>query len=505
MRVSHLQFWLIAASLGGIAGPQLQLRAAISASAPQSPQETSMAQPVYWRNAAREDVIAAYEIFRHHHPGMFDPHNPGFPNQLRRARDGALQFAGRAYDAEGHMRALALFSAVLADGHARVQASYSGHGDVFWPGFRTAWRGDALHVLSPVDNGPAQDSVLLGCDGKDARTVIRNAAFSFYGRPAEPGQWWQAAPSTFQRVKSPYERLPHLCRFRGPEGRVRAYTLKWQPVPHDLLQAWFETGSKTEPVGLSQPRRGMYLITLTTFSPDDEGRAQYERLFRDIDRNIASIAAARAVVIDLRNNGGGSSSWGERVADHLWGEPAVKTKLSLYFRNTQVWWLADTPNVQHFHQFAAEFRAQGRSKDAAELDDVARHLSTAVNDGKRFYVEDFGASFGTGKGDVAPRQLPPVYVITDGGCASACLDALDVFTQFPRVKLVGAPTSADSNYLDIRFQPLPSDRGVVILPTKIWVGRPRRAGEVYRPDIPVNDLDWTTTTMLDHIERDLAR
>jgi hypothetical protein len=100
--------------------------------------------------------------------------------------------------------------------------------------------------------------------------------------------------------------------------------------------------------------------------------------------------------------------------------------------------------------------------------------------------------------------LPPIYVITDGGCVSACLDALDVFTRFPGVKLVGAPTSADSNYLEIRYEPLPSERGIVILPTKIWVHRPRRSGEVYRPDIAVNDLDWTTETILDHIDRDLT-
>jgi hypothetical protein len=393
---------------------------------------------------------------------------------------------------------------VLADGHARVQASYSGHGDLLWPGFRTVWRGDALRVVGPVEAGPRLGSALVGCDGKDARTVIAEDAFWFGYRPAEAGQWWEFAPFAFERSKSPYAKLPQQCRFREPDGRVAIYRLQWRPVPDDLLRAWMKEASERDPIGLTEPKHGIYLISLPTFSPDAQGRLSYDRLFHDIEQNIANIVAARAIVVDLRHNGGGSSSWGEQVANKLWGEAAVKAKLSHYFRNTQVWWLADAPNVEHFRQFATEFRTQGRSKDAAELDDVARHLSTALNEGKRFYVEDFGASFGTGKGDAEPRQLPPVYVITDGGCASACLDALDVFTQFRSVKLVGAPTSADSTYLDIRFQPLPSDRGVVILPTKIWVRRPRGAGEVYRPDIPVNDLDWTTATMFDHIERDLA-
>jgi hypothetical protein len=96
-------------------------------------------------------------------------------------------------------------------------------------------------------------------------------------------------------------------------------------------------------------------------------------------------------------------------------------------------------------------------------------------------------------------------VIVSGNCASACLDGVDLFTQFRGVKLMGAPTSADTNYMDIRRQPLPSGRGSVILPTKIWVNRPRASGQVYRPHIPVNDLDWSTATMLDHVERDLRR
>jgi hypothetical protein len=58
---------------------------------------------------------------------------------------------------------------------------------MLWPGFQTVWRGNALHVQGPVQNGPPPDSVLLGCDGINAADVIRNA-FWFYVRPAEAGQ-----------------------------------------------------------------------------------------------------------------------------------------------------------------------------------------------------------------------------------------------------------------------------------------------------------------------------
>lgn len=505
--VSHLHVGLAALALllGGGSGPPPVHQEAISSPNVAAPDNGFVAaQTLDWRKATREDILAAYEIFRHHHPGMFDPHNPRFPDKLRLARDKALAFAAKVNDDEGHMRALALFSSVLADGHARVQAAYNGHGDPLWPGFRTVWRGNALRVIGSVEAGPPPGSALVGCDGKDARTVIIEGAFWFDARPAEAGQWWEWAPFTFRRSKSRYEKLPQQCRFRKADGQVANYQLRWRTLSEEMLRSWIDEGSKRDPIGLTEPRPGIYRISLPTFSPDAKGRLSYDRLFQDIDQNIANIAAGRAVVIDLRQNNGGSSSWGERVAYSLWGKAAVKAKLARYFRNTQEWWLADSANFEHFRQTAAEFRQQGRTDDAAELDDVVRHLAAAQDQGKRFYIEDYGASLEKGQGNPEPRQLPPVYVITDGECASACLDAVDVFTRFAGVKLVGAPTSADSTYLDIRFQPLPSNRGVVILPTKIWVRRPRGAGEVYLPDIPVNDVAWTTPTMLDHIERDLA-
>lgn len=468
-----------------------------------APDQSAQPRPLDWQAAAREDVIAAYEIFRRHHPGMFDPQHRGFANQLRRGRDEALKFTRRVNDAEGHMRALALFSAVLADGHARVQASYSGQGDLLWPGFRTVWRGEALYVIGPVEDGPPPNSVLVRCDGKAARAVIREGAFWFGGQPDQAGQWWEFAPSIFTRVRSTYDTLPRRCRFRQPDGRVADYPLNWRPVPEKQLLAWFKAASKREPVGLSQPRPGMYLITLSTFSPDDEGRAQYARMFRDMDK-IADIAAAKAVVLDLRHNRGGSSSWSEHVAEKLWGEAAVSARLANYFRDTEIWWRADNENVAHFREAAIAMRAQGRGKDAERVDTLVGHLSATIARDLAIYVEHHGASLQADRTQAESRRLPPVYVITDGGCVSACLDGLDIFTRFSHVKLVGAPTSADSNYLDIRFQPLPSGRGAVILPTKVWVRRPRRADEIYRPDIPVNDLDWSTPTLLDHIERDLA-
>ena len=95
-------------------------------------------------------------------------------------------------------------------------------------------------------------------------------------------------------------------------------------------------------------------------------------------------------------------------------------------------------------------------------------------------------------------------MIVPGQCASACLDALDTFTRFPDTRLIGAPSSADSTYLEVRRQAAPSGLCTVIIPNKMWVHRPRPAGGFYKPDIEVTTLKWSIAEFQAAIEKDLA-
>ena len=82
---------------------------------------------------------------------------------------------------------------------------------------------------------------------------------------------------------------------------------------------------------------------------------------------------------------------------------------------------------------------------------------------------------------------------------------MDYFTLFPNTKLIGAPSSADSTYMEVRTQPLDSGLAKVIIPNKVYVGRPRAAGQIYSPAIYVHDLEWTQQAFLKAIEADLAK
>jgi hypothetical protein len=74
-----------------------------------------------------------------------------------------------------------------------------------------------------------------------------------------------------------------------------------------------------------------------------------------------------------------------------------------------------------------------------------------------------------------------VFLLTDGRCASACLDFADSALAMPGVTHVGLPTSADSVYMEVRSQLLPSGAAKLGVPIKVYRNRPRGHNVPYVP------------------------
>jgi hypothetical protein len=75
-----------------------------------------------------------------------------------------------------------------------------------------------------------------------------------------------------------------------------------------------------------------------------------------------------------------------------------------------------------------------------------------------------------------------VFVLTDGKCASACLDFVQGALRFPGVTHVGLPTSADTPYMELRSERLPSGIARLHFALKVYRNWPR----AYRPLLPVH-------------------
>lgn len=463
-----------------------------------------------WGSMARQDVQAAYDLYVANHPGMHDPLNPDFPERLLRARDAGLAAAGKATSRAHYAEALGAFSAELMDGHAMafakdVQSSTPPKYE--WPRFVAAWRGDKMLVHHAVVGSPAPIGVeIVSCDGLTMRElVIKRLGFRGF-RPGEAGHWWMRGGRAFYSTPGYSDHRPKRCTFRTPQGQEFTADLPFTEAP-DGFSKLFERGGDGErtPIGLTEPRKGIFLVGMPTFSPSADEVKAYRALFDTLSKRRTELTKAKAVVIDLRYNNGGSSAWSRDAGRILWGQDALDQRMDKYFKNVRIWWRASPDNVAYMSELEAKLRKDGQDRIADTIGQTGAGMRESLAKGEPFFVQGEEKDARTYPSEMPPTDfMTPVYVITPGRCASACLDAIDTFKQFSNVKLIGAPTSGDSTYMEARTMDLPSGEGRIVIPIKVWMKRPRGSGEVYTPDILVTDLDWSTRTFLDKVEADLA-
>lgn len=463
--------------------------------------------PAAWRDAALRDIAAGYQVTLDNHAGALDPHNPGFLANLEAARERGMALARQVKDAPGYVAALQGFTARINDGHAGIatKGKLLAPDAQRWPGFVAAWRED-LYVYASEPGGPPVGARIVSCDGKPAKRLLEDNVFAFEGRGNEAGQWWTSARELFVDRGNPFIQVPRRCVFATTDGKETELALDWRPRTEQARE-WSggAVGMAELPVGLTEPRPNLFWVAMPTFHPNDAERAAYHAMAERVRQDRARFLQAAAVVIDLRGNHGGASMWSEEFAGALWGEARLQRRRDAYDANTVTWYRASPGNLAHFRMLEQRFVQQGEKKAQAWAAARAAGIAAAQAAGQPYYIDREDAAKAPANpqadrpGDPPPFTRP-VYVIVPGYCASACLDALDMFKLFPNTRLVGAPSSADSTYMEVRSQDLPGGLARTIVPTKLYVGRPRGNGQVYQPDIALRSVEWGTAEFLRLIE-----
>jgi hypothetical protein len=308
---------------------------------------------------------------------------------------------------------------------------------------------------------------------------------------------------------NPFIAVPKRCQFLA-DGKQFTQTLTWKPIT-EQGSAWRARSynGDTLKVGMHEQRPKVYWVAMPTFQPDAEQRDSYQALFEDIASHRQRYLDADAIVVDLRDNQGGSSSWSEQFAEVLWGKDRVARRMAAYEAGIETWWRASKGNADHFLAYADQMAATKQMETSAWARRNGEGMQQALARKELYFIvrDDAPAASTLDPNADLPTDPPafskPLYVVVPGQCASACLDALDVFTRFPNTKLIGAPSSADSTYMDVRFKRLASGMASVIIPNKMYVNRPRANGQGYAPAITVNDLEWSTGNFMKAIEADL--
>ncbi|MES2336578.1 MAG: hypothetical protein V4537_00615 [Pseudomonadota bacterium] len=460
----------------------LLLAVAIAQADPAQPDPTT---PRDWGLVLRRDAAAFHDLIADDHPGPYNRLDPGFAARNDAAFRLAQSRAGKVHDFAGYLWAMRGYVASFDDGH--VQFSTVKGSPLLtarWPGFLTGLdgRGRAIVMTRADDAAVPLGAELIACDGVPAvRMAARNVG-AFSGRWQLSSQRTARSGRLFLDTGNPFIVRPSRCRFRV-RGAIREVALAWRPlVDPEWARRIGETAPMAKPeIGARILADGTRWFSMSSFDGDPDGATAkaLRPMIAAMRRDRAAIGAAPRIVLDLRGNGGGSSLWSSEIADVLWGRAAVA---ALPEDRSYVEWRASAGNLRRVEAYRDDWaKAQDASPQALAWARAATAgLAAARAAGRPLWREPDEPRAAPDPASAIPPSKAGVYVLTDWGCGSACLDAVDLWTALGAVP-IGQETSADTLYMEVGDVPLPSGIATVGIPMKVYRGRPRGSNVPVRP------------------------
>jgi hypothetical protein len=441
--------------------------------------------PRDWSATLRSDAQAFHDQIAEDHPGPYNRLDPTFARRNDHGLAQTLQRAERVRDYPGYLWAMRGYVASFDDGHVAFDVQKPEPIALAWPGFLTGYDGAGRQVVRTAGPGIALPigAVLEACDGVDAERLAARNVGAFRGRWQLASQRATQGGRLFIDARNPFITRPTRCTFRVA-GKRQDLTLAWRPLSDAEFDTRFAaTAPRARPaIGARVLADGTRWYSMSSFDGDPEGAPAraLRPMIADMRRDRAVVVAARRIVLDLRGNGGGSSDWSQQIARVIWGRAAVdKAEVS----SEAVDWRASAGNLATLQGYKAAWQASpdGSPEAIAWAGTIADGIAGARARGEPLWRDASGAVVPVKSNE--PPVVPPaarVFVLTDWGCGSACLDAVDLWTALGAVQ-VGQDTSADTLYMDVREKMLPSGIAQAVIPMKVYRGRKRKSNE---PAVP---------------------
>jgi oligopeptide transport system substrate-binding protein len=432
-----------------------------------------------WPDRLRADAQGMHDVMMENHPGPNDELRPQFLVELSQGLEEARRRASVVRDYSGYWWALQGYAARFNDGHLRLESQAPQNPRQTWPGFLTGFRADVQRVVTRMDGAsiPPIGARLVSCGSEDARTLAAGHIGAFTGRWDLAAMRLRYGGTLFLDRENPFAAPPSQCVFEI-EGALRSYALQWWPIEtadaaSRLQSTWQEVHP---PIGITQRASGSLWISLPSFdfSPQSPYYAGLNQVLERLRRQPGTIHGAARIVLDVRGNHGGSSHWSHRIAELLWG--AGRTE-AVDLDPKAVDWRASRGNIDYLMSAEALARSGAHADPGllADFEQTIAGMQAAAAHAQSFWREVPSPRLPDSviRHDAAtPAPLPPIYVLTDAACGSACLDAVDLWKALGAIQ-VGQETAADTFYMDVRRVPLPSAVSSLWLPMKVVRGRPR--------------------------------
>lgn len=450
-------------------------------------QPSGLAAARNWSQTLRTDAKAFHDLIQANHPGPFNELDPLFTQRNDRALSLALRRADRVNTFAGYLWAMRGYVASFDDGH--VQFSTLKGSPLLkaqWPGFLTGSdpaSGHQIVMTREADSLVPIGARLLSCDGREAASLLTSNVGAFSGRWNLAAQRLPRAGRLFVDTGNPFVRRPSACRF-VVAGKTKTISVRWRPLeePEWTTRVNATAPSSQLPFGVRTLADGTRWFAMPSFDSDPEGSAgkALRAMIESVKQNRSALLTAPRIVFDLRGNGGGSSQWSADLANALWGPGASEAADQ---ERTYVEWRASDDNIATIKKYRDLWDASpDASPDALRWARASLlGLEQSRKAGRSLWREPEDPKTSTYSAKGTPKKLGlPVYVLTDWRCASACLDAVDLWTSLGAI-VVGRETSADTNYMEVGDAALPSGLASVGIPMKVYRGRKRGSNEPVKP------------------------
>ena len=294
---------------------------------------------------------------------------------------------------------------------------------------------------------------LISCNNETPDQIINNTLLKYSGiNNVEVFKATEAFKVFFRWDINP--NLKYECRFKSSDQKIKIISLEWKETSsEDALIQRIQKSFQRPLYSIEKIQNGHYvsLSKMTSRSENDE------KLIEKFVYDASTLKNSPMIVVDLRGNSGGDSTYGDRWLKTLIGySPRLESKPDL------LW--SSEGNIQHFNNYI--------DKNFDKLNDFEKKQSLkyrkCINKEKNTFL---ACSDDEPKKEIfqsIDHSVKKMIVLTDEGCFSSCEIFLAKLKKIENVIHVGRQAGQSTLYGDVRNVESPSKLVSITFPQKVF-------------------------------------
>jgi hypothetical protein len=446
-----------------------------------------------WGQMAEMDLSDIYQTMNEHHMGPIDQQNPTYKVNMDKAYKIALLKTSQVKTFGGYQAVIRLFIDSFQDSHVASWPVIN-YTNIEWPGFVSQMsningqdvykiknKADWLHNISIGDE-------ILKCDDQTPSQLYDRNVQPYYGVDSLHAATVSYSKKLFLYENNPFVTKTATCTFKGNDGEYQQQ-LEWRNINLADWKEYFPSREKIEfKVVEYAPEK--FWITIPTFYFPNQKYAHLQEMIQKLKDTSLTMRNAKTIVFDVRQNGGGDSSWADQIVNAIWGEGFTNRAYRKQFEGIDYRVSEDNIKLLEFYRDQYLKLSGSQGDEYKYLSDLVKGLRKAKSKG----INSYSLREGKVVNDpIKPGEVKPkVFLFSDNSCGSSCLDLADTILSIPEAVHVGGETYADAAYIDNRGKTLSSGVSEFTFSMKVYRGRYRGHNVAYKPSIIYPHDDWTT-------------